>query len=344
MARATKQNVITSPELLGQVDRENMRLKRDFLDYLKSIQRSPNTIAGYDNDLDIFLVWNLKFNDNKFFTKISKRDYAAYQNWLINENGNSPARVRRLKSAISSLSNYVSNILDDEEEFKDFRPVVRKIENPAMQQVRKKTVWEDDALDELLDALTNGEQHKKACALALAMCSGRRKSELGRFRVSDFKEENLVCGGALYKTSDPIQTKGFGLGKFIYCYTLAKKFRPYFEAWMKQREELGIESEWLFPAADDPSKQISDTTMNSWAKTFSKMSGEDFYWHSLRHYFTTHLSKLGLPDNIIQEIVGWESADMVRVYKDISAEDQIAQYFDEDGNIKTDAEKSLADL
>ena len=344
MPRKTKQNDITSPELLCQVNPENMRLKDDFISYLQSVQRSPKTIAGYSNDLDIFWVWNLQHNGNKFFPKISKRDYASYQHWLINENGNSPARVRRLKSAISSLSNYVEAILDDEEEFKDFRSSVRKIENPAMQQVRKKTVWEDDALDNLLDELTAMEQYKKACALALAMCSGRRKAELCRFRVDDFKDDNLVCGGALYKTSEPIQTKGFGLGKYIYCYTLAKKFKPYFDAWMAERERKHIESEWLLPASDNAEQQMSDTTLNSWANTFSRMTGEDFYWHSLRHYFTTHLSKLGLPDNVIQEIVGWESSDMVKVYKDISAEEQISQFFDENGNIKTDAQKSIADL
>jgi integrase/recombinase len=343
MPRKTKQNEITSPELLNQVNPDNVRLKQDFIAYLQSVQRSPKTIAGYSNDIDIFWVWNLQNNGNKFFPKISKRDYAAYQHWLINENGNSPARVRRLKSAISSLSNYVENILDDEDEFKDFRSTVRKIENPAMQQVRKKTVWSDEALDKLLDDLLASGQNKKACAVALAMCSGRRKAELCRFKVDDFKDENLVCGGALYKTSEPIQTKGFGLGKYIYCYTLAKKFKPYFDAWMAERQKLCIECEWLFPAGTT-SEQMSDTTLNSWANTFSRMTGEDFYWHSLRHYFTTHLAKLGLPDNVIQDIVGWESADMVRVYKDLSAEEQISQYFDENGEIRSDAQKSLADL
>lgn len=344
MPRKTKQNDITSPELLSKLNRGNTRLKKDFLDYLHSVQRSPKTIAGYSNDLDIVLTWNYLHNDDKDFIKISKRDWSSFQNWLINENGNSPARVRRIKSTISSLSNYISNILDDEEEFRDFRPIIRKIENPAMQQVRKKTVWEDEALDNLLERLHTSGQHKKACALALAMFSGRRKSELCRFKVDDFKDENLVCGGALYKTSEPIQTKGFGLGKYIHCYTLAKRFKPYLDSWMAERDASGISSQWLFPAKKDPDKQISETTLNSWANTFSRMTGEDFYWHSLRHYFTTNLAKLGLPDNVIQEIIGWDSADMVRVYKDISAEEQISQYFDENGNIRADTQKSLSDL
>ena len=344
MPRKTKQNCITSPELLMQINPENKRLKQDFVAYLHSIQRSPKTIHGYSNDIDIFFVWNLLHNRDKFFPEIKKRDYAAYQYWLINENSNSPARVRRLKSTISSMSNFVSNILDEEDEFKGFRSSIRKIENPAMQPVRKKTVWSDESLEDLLTTLTENRQYKKACMLALAMCSGRRKAELCRFRVDDFKCENMVCGGALYKTSDPIQTKGFGLGKYIYCYTLAKKFKPYLDAWLDERDRLGVSSIWLFPSEEDQNQQINDTTLNSWATTFSRMTDNDFYWHSLRHYFTTHLAKAGLPDGVIQEIVGWESADMVRVYKDISAEEQIAQYFGADGEIRTDATCSITEL
>ena len=190
-------NDITSPELIANILPENKRLKQDFISYLQSIQRSPQTIHGYSNDLDIFFVWNLKYNGNKFFAKISKRDIVAYQHWLINENGNSPARVRRLKSAISSLSNFIENICDDDEEFEGFRSIVRKVENPKIQAVREKTVLEDEQLEELLNLLVSKKKYEKACALALAMYSGRRKSELVRFKVSDFSEQNLVCGGSL---------------------------------------------------------------------------------------------------------------------------------------------------
>lgn len=71
MPRKTKQNEITSPELLNQVNPDNVRLKQDFIAYLQSVQRSPKTIAGYSNDIDIFWVWNLQNNGNKFFPKIS---------------------------------------------------------------------------------------------------------------------------------------------------------------------------------------------------------------------------------------------------------------------------------
>jgi len=336
-------NSITSPELLAQVNGNNRELKKEFLNYLKAINRSDGTIRQYGSDLDIFFCWVLQNAGNKDFSKITKRDIIAFQGWLINDNQNSPARVRRLKATISSLSNFCENILSDEEEdYASFRSIVRKIENPPLQPVREKTVWEEEELEELLKKLTDSGEFEKACMLALGVYSGRRKSELCRFRVSDFHEDKLVCGGALYK-SDPIRTKGRGDGKIIPCYTLAKKFQPYLDNWLKEREEKKIESEWLFPDQNDPNGQIAISTLNSWANVFSRMSGRDFYWHSLRHAFTTSLAKAGIPDGVIQSIVNWESADMVRLYKDIDADEEIGMYF-QDGEIKVPERKTLGDL
>jgi integrase len=310
----------------ANINPANIQLKHDFLDYLKSIKRSPGTIKGYDNDLDIFFCWVIDNAGNKDFVNITKRELVRFQNWLCDDNANSPARVRRIKAAISSLSNYIEAILDTEDEFKDFRSIVRKIESPTLQAVREKTVLTDEQVDKLLTSLTDSGKYEKACAVALAMFSGRRKAELPRFRMSDFEDDKIVCDGALYKSS-PIQTKGRSGGKFIPCYTLVKDFKPYLEAWIKQREELGIESEWLLPDPSNVSEPLSITILNSWAKTFSRILDEDFYWHCCRHRYTTYLVRAGIPDGVIAEIVGWTSTDLVKVYTDIDADEQIGAFF-----------------
>ena len=266
MGRKTKMNKITSDEKTARINKKNLRLKDDFLLYLKSVQRSPGTISGYDNDLLIVFTYVMEHLDNKDFQRISKRDLIGLQNWLIS-NGNSSARIRRIKAAISSLSNYCENILaDDDPDFDGYRSIVKKIENPPLQAVREKTVWEDEELENLLEQLMAQNQYEKACFVALGMYGGRRKAEICRFKVSDFDDDKLVCDGALYKSA-PILTKG---NKYLECYTLAKKFKPYFDAWMKHRKELGIESEWLFPDSKDSSSPIRISTLNSWANTFSR--------------------------------------------------------------------------
>ena len=100
MGRETQMNSITSAEKLAQVNRDNTQLLNDFLDYLRSVQRSEMTIFGYQNDIQIAWVWCLEHNDNKPFIEWTKRNVIAYQNWLLNTNNNSPARVRRLKAAL----------------------------------------------------------------------------------------------------------------------------------------------------------------------------------------------------------------------------------------------------
>lgn len=238
------------------------------------------------------------------------------------------------------MSNFIESVLDDE--FPNFRNIINKVENPVNRPVREKTVWEDSELEALLEKLVERKDYEKACYLALAMYSGRRKSELCRFKISDFDEDKLVCGGALYKSA-PIKTKGRGGGKMINCYTLAKKFTPYLDMWRNRRLDKYGDSEWLFPDAKNPEEHIQISTINSWSNTFSRLSGKPAYIHSLRHYFTTSLAKAGIPDGVIQSIVAWESSDMVQLYKDIDADEQIGMYF-KDGDIVAPEQKGLGDL
>ena len=340
MARKTIHNKITDAESLAQVNPENIRLADDFADYLRSGKKSEATISVYRSDLNIAFVWCLKNIGNKCFVDWTKRDVVAFQNYLINTNKNSAARVRRIKATLSSLSNYIENVCDDE--YPKFKNIIHKIESPPQQVVREKTVWEPAELDALLEKLTSLKRYDMACFVALAMFSGRRKAELCRFRVSDFGEDKLICGGALYKSS-PIQTKGRGGGKYVNCYTLAKKFQPFLDRWMEERKRRGIESEWLFPKSGSPEEQIGKTTVDSWATTLQKMTGRNFYFHSLRHYFTTALSRAGIPDSVIQSIMAWESADMVNVYKDIDADESIGMYF-ADGEIRAPQARGFAEI
>lgn len=287
-------------------------------------------------------MWNLLNNNNKHFIEMTKRDFIAYQNWLLNENQNSPARVRRLRSTLSALSNYIENVCDDI--YEGYRSIVKKIEPPAAVATREKTVLSEEQLQFLLDELVRRKSYQKACAVALAAYGGARKSELVRYKVEYFTDDNIIYG-SLYKTPEKIVTKGRGRqGKPLNKYTIVNKFKPYLDLWLAQREELGVKSEWLFMSKRkgvwSPTKA---DTLNSWAITNSKILGVDFYFHCLRHFFTTMLAKQNIPDSVIQEIVGWSTIDMVRKYDDTEADERFGKYFDENG-IKNVEQTKLSEL
>lgn len=340
MARKTIINRVSSPQLLSQVNPDNMQLLEDFISYLRSTQRSASTIEVYKNDIEISWIWCLQNNHNKFFVQWTKRDVMAYQHFMITVNKNSPARVRRIKAVLSSLSNFIESVLDDE--YPKFRNIINKIQSPVYQPVREKTVLTEEQIDYLLGSLVSAGKFDQACMLALGACSGRRKAELILFKVDYFDEKNLLYG-SLYRTPEKIKTKGRGNGKYIHCYTLASKFKPYFDLWMKDREQKGIQSEWLFPHKLNPQEHITVATLNSLATSFTKKLGVDFYWHSLRHYMTTMLAKSGIPDSVIAQIINWESVDMVSIYNDTSVDENLGKYFCADG-IKKNVGKSLSDL
>ena len=343
--RTTVYNEITSEEKLKQVNQDNIQLEDDFIEYLESIDRSKGTIKQYRANLHIFWCWNLEFNKNKFFVDLTKREITKFQNYAINVWQWSPKRIRTVKATISSLSNYIENILDDE--YEGYKPIVRKIESPADETVRTKTVFQMEDLQPLLDKLVEDKDYMKACILALAMYSGKRKAELTRFKAFYFDKANLICDGALYKTPEKMVTKGRGRkGKLLDVYILAKPFKPYLDYWMGERERLGITSNWLFPKFKDgkwTDEHIGVSTMNSIARTFSNILDRPFYFHSLRHAYTTYLLEQNLPENLVQTIQGWTSSDMLRIYDDRSDDSQLEKYFGADG-IKKIKATELEDL
>ena len=337
LARTTVYNKVVEDEKYELVLEENKELLNEFVDYLQSTDKSELTIKNYISDIKIFFIWNLEHNKNIFFVDFTKRQMIKYQNYMLNTMKVSSSRIRRLRASLSSMSNFIEAILD--EDYPNFRNIINKIPAPTKQPVREKTVLEDEQVQGLLDYLVENKEFQQACVLALAWASGSRKSELLRFKVSYFIDDNIIYG-SLYKTPEKIKTKG----KFLNRYVLKNKFEPYFNLWMNERKELGINNEELFVIKKGEQWEImTEAPLNYYAEKFSKYLNVDFYFHCLRHNFTTGLIKNNIPAEVVKDIVGWSSLDMVGIYTDIEVDDRLGEYFDEDG-IKEVEKKNLSDL
>lgn len=326
--RTTVYNNITSVDKISKIEPKNIELMNGFLDYLTSINRSPNTIDGYKSDILIFYVWNEEYNDNKYFVDLTKRDIAKFQKHTLSEWGWSSNRLARVKSSLNSMSLYIENILDDEIE--NFRPIIRKIETPVREPIREKTILTDDEVDSVLNKLVRDKKYQIACVFALAAFGGARKSELLRYKYAYFTDENIMQDAFLYKTPEKIQTKGRGVrGKELTKYTLVD-FKKYYDLWMNEREKSNLlDNEYLF--INPKGNTLSVDGLTVYSRTISKYLGRPFYLHSLRHQLCTRLFKLGLPSNIIQEYFGWSSAEMLTLYNDTNASDDFGKFFTPDG-------------
>ena len=307
------------------VQQNNRKLVQDFIKYCKSNDKSPQTLHQYEEWLKVFFCWNYKENDDKFFIDLKKRDFVYYFGWC-RDLGMSANRIASLKSVLSSLSSEIELLYEDE--YPSFHNQLRGLEAIKISTVRPKTVISDEEMVKILEGLVEAKEYQTACYLALACASGSRKAELLQMKPEFFTEEAEVFDGYMYCTPE-IRTKGSGKrGKMIKKYVIKEIFKPFFDLWMTEREKLGIKNKTLFVTKKD-GEYISATvsTANSFASKISKMFNIEYYSHSSRHFFCTYLKRKKLPDDVITKIFGWSSAEMVKIYSDISEEEILGEFF-----------------
>lgn len=334
---------LTSEEKLNRVNPNNMALLKDFLSYMRTIDRSPQSLKNYTNDIKIFYCWLLENARNKDFTAITKRDIMNYQDWILNDLGLSPSRIRCLKSALSSMSIFIETILDDE--YPTFRNIVNKIKPPVKRAVREKTVLSEKQVETLLDSLVNEGEYQKAFAVACLSASGVRKAELIQFKASFFRDEVIVYG--MYKTPK-IRCKGEGVaGKQMNKFIAKEIVVKYLDLWIKERERLGVDIDDMFVVKRNgvwqPAKK---STVNSWMNKFTTILDVPVYCHCFRHYLATWLKRKGIEIDKIRDLLGHQSSATSEIYIDIESEENMEGMFDfldKNGNVKDADDTEEAD-
>lgn len=313
-----------------KISQENKNLVKDFIRYCKSNDKSPMTIHQYEEWLKVFFCWNYNENNDKFYINLKKRDFVYYFGWC-RDMGMSANRIASLKSVLSSLSSEIELLYEDE--YPNFHNQLRGLEPIKISTVRTKTVISDEKMEEILKGLVEKKEYQVACYLALACASGSRKAELLQMRPDFFTPETEVFNGYMYCTPE-VRAKGSGKrGKVIKKYVIKELFQPYFEMWMQERKKLGIETESLFVTMKNGKyEKATISTANSFATKISKMFDIEYYTHSSRHFFCTHLKAMELPDDVIVQIFGWSEttgSGMIAIYDDTDKNAKIEKYLNE---------------
>jgi len=323
MPRKTFRKVITDDESVANINPKNKKISELFLKE-KDTRSSSATIKGYQSDLNIFFVWNLLNNDNKFFIDIKKIEFADFFNYCINELQWNSARFNRMRSCLSSLGLFIERFFDDD--YPNFRNVILKVvESMPKIFIREKTILNDDQVNGLLKYLLENKREQEACWLALAVSSGARFSELLRFTTDIIDENNVIFEGIFIEVSKKIKTKGrTKTGKMLTKYIIKDIFIPYYSKWLEKRaivlNDNNKEHNFIFIKKDG--SPATEYDIRYWIADFENFLKVPFYPHSLRHYSSTYLAKIGIPPQLIKELFGWESIDMVELYNDMEVKDR----------------------
>jgi len=81
------------------------------------------------------------------------------------------------------------------------------------------------------------------------------------------------------------------------------------------QQRLGEHSSRVFTYRGRP---IAWANTRAWRNALKRAGIEDFRWHDLRHTWASMLAQQGTPMNVLQELGGWESEEMVRRYAHLS--------------------------
>lgn len=321
--RKTFRKIITSEELIESINPQNKKLMERFLKNFAT-KRSPKSVTVYKSNLQIFFCWNVENNDNLFFVDFKKYMLLDFFDYCCTELKWASARYSQMHSCLSSFSTFIEDIYD--EQYPNFRNLLPKIEKLPKESVRKKSIFTKEELDGLMTKLGEENRIQEQCLLALMMSSGSRASELGRFTTDIIDENNTAFEDLFLETTEEVRVKGRGVnGKSLIRYILKDTFLPYYQKWLPIRERIMEENNQshnhiFITRTGEPATIM---TFRGWVERWNDYVEKPFYIHSIRHWYTTFLvAHIGLEQELVQDIIGWTSSDMVKIYNDSTAKDR----------------------
>ena len=323
MARKTFRKVITSPELIEQINPKNKKLMQMFLRN-KNAKCSDDTIINYQSDLNIFFCFNLLYNENKFFIDIKKIELAEFFDYGLLELKWSGNRYSRIRSLMRSFSDFIVNFLD--EDYPDFKNLIDKaVPKVPKIPVRKKTILMPEDVYKLRDILIEQNKIGQATYLMLLAASGARISESLRITTDMIDEEHTAFGDLFLETTEEIKTKGQGKnGTMMTRFIIKDVFLPIYQQWLPIREEIMKRNNKehnfiLIKNNGDPAKV---STVNSWIQSWETILDMDIYAHAFRHFIVSDLTRKGCTSDFIVAVLKWKSSDMYHIYCDIEDKDK----------------------
>ena len=83
------------------------------------------------------------------------------------------------------------------------------------------------------------------------------------------------------------------------------------------KEQQGLHPEWVFPYRGKP---VHLTSTKAWHHALTGAEITDFHWHDLRHTWASWHVMAGTRLEVLQQLGGWKTLEMVQRYAHLSPE------------------------
>lgn len=295
--RAKKLPTVTD-EMWQKVDEDYRYLVDEFV----SVQNfSPQTKKQYISALRQFGWFKYKSLNNKPFYKITKRDFLRYLSYLRDDRKMSSSAINFRKSSVSSLCNYIENVVAEEDEnYKDFRNFTRGLPAIPKNRVYDKQQVTYEEYEHMMKVLEEDENYLGMAWLATAFLVGARRSEIIQFRTEMLDYE--IPEGKKYIMSHVVRGKGSSIDGKPLEYMIDLKVLPYWRKWIEVR---GYDHEYIFTTKHNGKV---DVMSESWANYFcanvlSPILGRRINAHIFKASCITYHLERGVPLQIVSKFI-----------------------------------------
>lgn len=307
--RAEKLPEVTD-KMWTKVNDEYRELVEEFI----SVQNhSPQTKKQYISGLKQFGFFIYSHMNNKPLYKITKRDFLRYISYLRDERKMSSSAMSLKKACVSSLCNYIENVVADEiEEFRTFRNFTRGLPAIPKNRVYDKVKVTFEEYEDMMKVLESDENWLGMAWLSTAMRVGARRSEIIQFKTEIMNYN--IPESQNYVLSHLVRGKGASTDGKPLEYMIPLDVLPYWKKWIESR---GYESKYIFTTKHNGEiKPLSP----SWADYFcanilSNILGRRVNVHIFKNSCVTHLLESGVDINLVSRFVAHhESVSTTQIY------------------------------
>jgi site-specific recombinase XerD len=330
---ADKKDPITD-EMWLLVDEENRQLVEEFLRV--NNQLSKETRLQYTTCLKQFFYYTYEFLRNKKFYKITKRDFMGYMSSMT-ERGLSSSAIKLRKSACSSFCNYIENIvMDDVEEYKQFRNFTRGMPSVAKNNVYEKVLITKEEYKIIMEYLEKKGHYLGLAWVSTAFNVGGRRAELVQFKTEILNYP--IPEGQNYVLSHTVRGKGKSVDGKPLKYMINFEALKYMKLWVEKR---GYDHDYIFSVkTHEGIAHMSKRWANSFCRDIlTPLLGRRINPHLFKASCVTHLLQDGVDMSIVSKYIAHHSdISTTSIYDLRSFEEEKNNIFGTNTNMKNETE------
>lgn len=294
---ATRTEEITDEEWLT-INQYNRDMVQDYLDNQSDL--SAKTRPAYKSGLRIFFKYVKDYLGDKEFTKIKKKEFQKYLNWLTNR-GLSDSAIKFKKSCVSAFCNYVMMMY--EEELPTFRNFTVGLKVVQTGYVHGKVPLTPDEYIALCEKLEKREEWQKLAYLVFSYSTGCRRAEARqllkevvnypakekKIKIIDENGKEVEAVSKQYITHT-IRCKGKSVQGKPRKMKFGEDAMHWLKKWIEVRGEDNCPYMFVVKQKNGETRQVGEGVFNDWCSgLFTEIVGRRVHPHLFRESRATNL-------------------------------------------------------